>query len=110
MAGKTPDTYIEAVGRRKPAPARVRVTPADRTAVIINDRQPEQYFGTEALRMTALEPFLKVSLPSAFAVSVHVWGGGIRGQAEAVRHGISRALIAYDKGLRPSIKKEGFLK
>jgi small subunit ribosomal protein S9 len=58
----------------------------------------------------ALEPFLKVGLSTPFSVSVHVSGGGISGQATAVRHAISRALVEYDKNLRTPLKKEGFLK
>lgn len=104
------NTYIEAVGRRKTAIARARLTPAGKTAVVVNGKEAEKYFSTEGLRITALEPFLKVSLTTPFAVSVHVTGGGISGQAEAVRHAISRALVAYDATNRPPLKKEGFLK
>ena len=102
--------YIEAVGRRKTAIARVRLTEAARTGVVINDKDAEKYFDTEALRLTALEPFLKVSLPVQFMVTAVVSGGGIAGQAVAVRHAISRALIDYDVELRGALKKEGFLK
>ena len=102
--------YIETVGRRKTAVARVRITPAARTAVVVNGKEANDYFQTEALRTTALQPFLKVSLPTAFAISVVVRGGGIDGQATAVRHAISRALVEYDAELRTTLKKEGFLK
>lgn len=104
------EKYIETVGRRKTAVARARILPADRTKVEVNGKEAEKYFATESLRVTALEPFLKVSLPTQFAVSVHVTGGGISGQAVAVRHAISRALIVYDKELRTALKKEGFLR
>ena len=104
------EKYIEAVGRRKTAIARARLTPSARTAVVVNNKDANAYFPTEILRITALEPFLKVSLPTAFSVSVHVTGGGIAGQATAVRHAISRALIIYDPSLRGGLKKEGFLK
>ena len=104
------ERYIEAVGRRKTAIARARITPSTRTAVIVNNKDANVYFPTETLRITALEPFLKVSLPTAFSVSVHVTGGGIAGQATAVRHAISRALIIFDPALRGGLKKEGFLK
>jgi small subunit ribosomal protein S9 len=86
------------------------LTAGTRTAVIINNKDVNAYFPTEPLRVTALEPFLKVTLPTQFEVSVIVHGGGIAGQATAVRHAISRALIDYDVSLRGVLKKEGFLK
>ncbi len=102
--------YIEAVGRRKTAIARARLTPSTRTSVLVNNKELNDYFDTEGLRVTALEPFLKVSLPTQFVITVMVHGGGIAGQAVAMRHAISRALIEYDKELRTALKKEGFLK
>jgi len=114
MVTKTKETkgerYIEAVGRRKTAIARARITPAARTSTIVNDKDVNVYFHTESLRISALEPFLKVGLPVQFAVTVVVHGGGIAGQAIAVRHAISRALVEYDLTLRGVLKKEGFLK
>lgn len=111
MAAKAKEEkYIEAVGRRKTAIARARLTPSARTIVFVNNKDAATYFPTELLRIAALEPFLKVSLPTQFSVSVCVRGGGIAGQAQAVRHAISRALVLYDKNLRPGLKKEGFLK
>ena len=104
------EKYIEAVGRRKTAVARARITPSPRMMVFVNNKDANLYFPTEVLRVTALEPFLKVSLPTQFSVTVHVTGGGIAGQATAVRHAISRALVDYDKTLRSPLKKEGFLK
>ena len=77
---------------------------------MINNQELDTYFDTEGLRITALEPFLKVSLPTQFTITVMVHGGGIAGQAVAMRHAISRALIEYDKELRTALKKEGFLK
>ncbi|KKW35887.1 30S ribosomal protein S9 [Candidatus Adlerbacteria bacterium RIFCSPHIGHO2_01_FULL_54_23] len=110
MATKTKEErYIEAVGRRKTSIARARLVSASRTAVVINGKNANEYFTTEPLRVMALEPFLKVTLPEQFTVTVKVTGGGIAGQAAAVRHAISRALNAYDKNLRGALKKEGFL-
>jgi small subunit ribosomal protein S9 len=109
-ATKKDERYIEAVGRRKTSIARVRLTPASRTHVLVNDKDVNAYFPTEPLRITALESFLKVTPDTGFAVTAVVHGGGIAGQATAVRHAISRALIAYDAGLRGALKKEGFLK
>ena len=104
------ERYIEAVGRRKTAIARVRITPSARTIVFVNKKDVNEYFPTEPLRVAALEPFLKVSLPVQFSVNVVVRGGGIAGQAIAVRHAISRALVEYNHDLRSPLKKEGFLK
>ena len=104
------ERYIEAVGRRKTAIARVRITPSARTIVFVNKKDVNEYFPTEPLRVAALEPFLKVSLPVQFSVNVVVRGGGIAGQAIAVRHAISRALVEYNHELRSPLKKEGFLK
>lgn len=107
---KTADKYIEAIGRRKTAIARARLTPSSATEVIVNDQALDNYFPTQALRLSAMEPFLKVTLPTQFSVSVHVNGGGSTGQAEAVRHAISRALVMYEETLRGDLKKLGFLK
>lgn len=104
------ERYIETVGRRKTAIARVRITPSAHTIVFINKKDVNDYFPTEPLRVAALEPFLKVTLPTQFSVNVVVHGGGIAGQAIAVRHAISRALVAYQTDLRGTLKKEGFLK
>jgi small subunit ribosomal protein S9 len=107
---KKDEKYIEAVGRRKTAIARVRITPSSRTQVVVNDKDVNIYFHTEPLRVAALEPFLKIGLPTQFSATVVVSGGGIAGQAIAVRHAISRALVEYDHALRGNLKKEGFLK
>ncbi len=101
---------VEAVGRRKTAIARVRLAPTSRTSVTINGKDAQAYFHTDALRTTAVEPFLKLSLPTMFEVTVVVKGGGISGQATAVRHAISRALIEYAPETRGVLKAEGFLK
>ena len=107
---KKEDRYNQATGRRKEAIARARITPAPRMSVTINGKDVNSYFSTDMLRTTAVESFLKLSLPNQFAVTVIVRGGGIAGQATAVRHAISRALIDYDIELRGALKSAGFLK
>lgn len=107
---KSTERYIESVGRRKTAIARARLTPASKTSVVINGKDVNEYFSTDSLRATAMEAFLKVPLTGQFTATVVVSGGGIAGQATAVRHAISRALIDFDKNLRSPLKKEGFLK
>lgn len=107
---KKDERYIETVGRRKTAIARVRLTPATRMSVTVNDKDANAYFPTEPLRVTALESFLKVAPNTPFTVTAKVSGGGIAGQAVALRHAISRALIEYDINFRTPLKREGFLK
>ena len=107
---KKEDRYTEAVGRRKEAIARARLTPSSSMSVVINGKDSNEYFRTDALRTTAVEAFLKLSLPQQFKVTVIVRGGGIAGQATAVRHAISRALNEYAPETRTILKAEGFLK
>ena len=106
--------YIEAVGRRKTAVARVRMTPATKQEIIVNGKEMHEYFKTDELQTIVKSPFVKVTpegaTPDKWKVSVMVEGSGPRGQAEAVRHGISRVFIEHDVTLRGTLKKEGFLK
>ena len=78
--------YIETVGRRKSAVARLRLTPSPTDAVFINGKPLEHYFPQDELRRVALDAFTRVKLPQKFTVSVHLSGGGLNAQAEAVRH------------------------
>ena len=110
MTTETKTRYFEAVGRRKTAIARVRITPAAKMSFILNDKDLAGYFPTEMLRMTAEEAFTKSKIAQKFTVSAKLIGGGISGQAEALRHGISRALLEYDGELRKKLKKLMFLR
>ena len=105
----TTEKYIETIGRRKTAIARARMTPATATSVEINNKDIKQYFVTEDLYTTVVEPFAKIAA-QPFMVTVRVSGGGIAGQAVAVRHAISRALVEYNLELRGELKSLGFLK
>ncbi len=96
-----------AVGRRKKAVARVRLVAGD-GKVMINKRDIDQYFGLETLKMTVRQP-LVLTGTTGFDVMVNVNGGGLTGQAGAIRHGISRALCKADPDLRAALKKAGFL-
>ena len=98
----------QAVGRRKKAIARVRLIPGD-GKIVINGRDIDNYFGLETLKMTVRQPLALTSLEGRYDVLVNVCGGGLSGQAGAIRHGISRALIKADPELRPAVKKAGFL-
>jgi small subunit ribosomal protein S9 len=102
--------YTEAVGRRKTSVARVRLEPAAKLGVTVNDKPFESYFTFPLDRQTIMLPFEKSGTEPKFKISVKVNGGGAKSQAVAVQHGISRVLIALDSGLRSSLKKEGFLK
>tara|TARA_B100000745_G_scaffold292473_1_gene233342 strand:+ start:2251 stop:2634 length:384 start_codon:yes stop_codon:yes gene_type:complete len=100
------DKYIEAVGRRKTATARVRITPASKTTIVVNEKSVEAYFPTAQLQNIVREALEGVT----FSVSAHVTGGGVPAQAEAIRHGIARALVKDDDTRRKDLKAAGFLK
>ena len=98
-----------ATGKRKKAIARTWLTPGN-GEISINNRPAEAYFPVESLRNELLEPFKLTNTAGSFNVKASVKGGGIAGQAEAVRHGITKALILTDADLRIPLKKAGFVK
>jgi len=102
--------YIEAIGRRKTATARVRITPSTKSSFLINEKEVGEYFPTSELRSIIDSAFTKGGIETKYTVTVHVSGSGIHSQAEAVRHGITRALVKEDENLRSKLKKLGFLK
>jgi small subunit ribosomal protein S9 len=95
-------------GRRKSAIARVRLVPGD-GSITINKRDIDKYFGLETLKLIVRQPLSLTGTLSRFDVIVNVHGGGFTGQAGAIRHGISRALVHADLELKPALKKAGFL-
>ena len=95
-------------GRRKKSVARVRLVPGE-GKVIVNKREIETYFGLETLRVIVNQPLVLTATKDKFDVLVNVYGGGLSGQAGAIRHGISRALLKADENLRPELKIAGFL-
>ncbi len=97
-----------ATGRRKEAVARVRLKPGN-GAITINDRPMDQYFGRETSKMILVEPLKILEQVDKLDVMVSVVGGGLSGQAGAIRHGLTRALCAYNPEFRPVLKKAGFL-
>ena len=105
-----PDTQKStyATGRRKHAVARVWLQPGN-GKVEINQRTLEEYFGRETSRMVFRQPLELTETTGRFDIFVNVAGGGLSGQADAIRHGISRALIKIDTALRPPLKKAGYL-
>jgi small subunit ribosomal protein S9 len=103
----TTNTYY-GTGRRKTSTARVHISPGS-GKIVINDRTLDEFFGRETGRMIVRQPLEVAQLASKFDVSVQVEGGGITGQAGAIRHGITRALIAYDEALRKPLRQAGFV-
>lgn len=95
-------------GRRKTATARVFLS-AGTGKLVINNRTLEQYFGRETARMVVMQPLELVEMVGKFDLYVTVKGGGISGQAGAIRHGITRALMEFDESLRPALRKAGFV-
>ena len=102
------NTYTEAIGRRKEASARVRISAAKSSSMTVNGREASQYFPLDVMVKTAFAP-LQV-LGATFAVSAKVRGGGLKSQAESIRLGISRALIELNPEQRKDLKVRGFLK
>lgn len=101
--------YYEGVGRRKQASARVRIYPAGNGQMVVNDRAMEEYFVRPVDVNHLMEPLQVTGTEGRFNISVHVNGGGIAGQAGAVRLGIARALIEWDPELRPTLRRGGYL-
>ncbi|MHB8063660.1 MAG: 30S ribosomal protein S9 [Ruminiclostridium sp.] len=100
--------YYYGTGRRKKSIARVRIIPGE-GKILINDRTLDDYFGLETMKVIVKQPLTLTDTVSKFDVICTVVGGGFTGQAGAIRHGISRALLKADEELRPALKKAGFL-
>ena len=95
-------------GRRKSSVARVRLVPG-KGNIIINKRDIDDYFGLETLKLIVRQPLNLTATAGQFDVLVNVFGGGVSGQAGAIRHGITRALINYNADLKTDLKKAGFV-
>ncbi|MEK7135507.1 MAG: 30S ribosomal protein S9 [Patescibacteria group bacterium] len=104
----TDNKYIETVGRRKTSVARVRITPAAKTTVVVNEREFENYFPTVDLRAIVLSAL--ANLPNKYTITAKLNGGGISSQAQALRHGIARGVIKDEPALRTQLKVKGLLK
>ena len=100
--------YFYGTGRRKSSVARVRIVPGT-GAIIINGRSIDEYFGLETLKLIVNQPFGVTETVGKFDIICNVRGGGFSGQAGAIRHGLSRALLQADEAYRPALKKAGFL-
>ena len=101
-------TQYYGTGRRKTSSARVFLTPGS-GKIFVNDRELDQYFGREVARMIVRQPLELVDMAEKFDIKVNVNGGGSFGQAGAIRHGITRALMQYDEALRGDLRKAGYV-
>jgi small subunit ribosomal protein S9 len=101
-------TQYYGTGRRKTSTARVFITAGTGT-IVVNDRPLDEYFGRPVARMVVLQPLEVVDMVNKFDVNVTVSGGGSFGQAGAIRHGLTRALMEYDENLRSSLRAAGYV-
>ena len=101
--------YFYGTGRRKSSVARVRVYPNGTGAITINGRDIDDYFGLDTLKLIVRQPLALTGTTEKFDIVCRVGGGGVTGQAGAIRHGLSRALLQYNEELRPVLKKAGLL-
>lgn len=102
------DTVFYGTGRRKTSTARVFLTPGDGD-ITVNKRPLDRFFGRETAQMIVRQPLELTQLTDRFNINVSVKGGGTTGQAGAIRHGLTRALMEYDESLRPALRKAGFV-
>jgi len=103
----TSEIYL-GTGRRKSSTARVRLQSGS-GSITVNQRPLDEYFGRETARMIVRQPLVLLDMEATFDINVNVQGGGGSGQAGAIRHGITRALLAYDEELRPTLRQAGFV-
>jgi small subunit ribosomal protein S9 len=101
---------VYAIGRRKTAVARVRLYESAKQSITINKKDCDAFFATDVLRRTVRDAFIVSQMGGKYRVEASVNGGGVTGQAEAIRLGIARALISINTGLRKDLKKVGYLK
>lgn len=103
------DNQFYGTGRRKTSTARVFLKPRGTGTIMVNGRDLDTYFGRETSRMVVRQALDAVDGVGRFDLYITVAGGGMTGQAGAIRHGITRALMAYDESLRPTLRKAGFV-
>ncbi len=102
------DTSFYGTGRRKTSTARVFLKPGGGT-ITVNNRPLDTFFGRKTAQMIVKQPLELLQLSDAFDINVTVKGGGTTGQAGAIRHGLTRALMQYDEAMRPALRKAGFV-
>ena len=106
---KSKRPYMYGTGRRKSSVARVHLIPGGTGAITINGRDIDEYFGLETLKLIVRQPLVTTGTVDKVDVEATVAGGGVSGQAGAIRHGIARALLVVDAAYRPALKSAGFL-
>ena len=106
------EKYVEAIGRRKTSTARVRVYEAAKSSILVNGKDAKEYFKTEEVRRLISDPIVKgIEKPDhKWKVEAKISGGGVHSQAEALRHGLARALVLFDAEFRHNLKALGYLK
>lgn len=106
---ETKTTFERALGRRKTAAARVRLYPNGKGTITINEREFKNYFPLPLMQQKVRSALVVTGKEKDFDITVRVVGGGVHSQAEAIRHGIARALVRWNADLKPALKAEGFL-
>jgi small subunit ribosomal protein S9 len=101
--------YFYGTGKRKCAIAKVRIYPAEGGPILVNGKPMEEFFNWLPWQSTITQPLRVTDTANRFRVVVNVLGGGVQAQAQAIRHGISRALVVYDQALRPTLRRHGLL-
>ena len=101
--------YVYGTGRRKSSVARVHLIPGGSGRITINGREIDDYFGLETLKLIVRQPLVATETVGKFDIDATVTGGGVTGQAGAIRHGIARALLKVDEAYRPTLKAAGYL-
>ncbi|MBI2885834.1 MAG: 30S ribosomal protein S9 [Chloroflexi bacterium] len=101
--------YFYGLGRRKSAVAQVRLFPGGNGTIVVNGKPLQELFSLPSLQLTVLQPFQATETVGRFNAMVKVKGGGVHGWADAIRHGVARALLAADENLRPALRKNGLL-
>ena len=111
MAKKSASKKVQywGTGRRKKSIARVRLIPEGTGKIIINGKDINEYFDLETLKIIVKQPLVLTETENKFDIYANVYGGGYTGQAGAIRHGISRAMVMFNQEFKPEIKKAGFL-
>ncbi len=106
---KSKKPYFYGTGRRKSSVARVHVYPNGSGSITINNRSLDNYFGLDTLKLIVRQPLVTTETTDKVDIVATVTGGGVTGQAGAIRHGIARALLSVNEEFRPALKKAGFL-
>ena len=105
----SPQEYYYGTGKRKCAIAKVRLYLDDGGPIIVNGKTMEEFFNWNPWQVEITEPFRATDTVNRFRVNARVLGGGVHGQAQAIRHGIARALVVYDESMKPALRQAGFI-